>query len=169
MKTPVDYSKMTAAQLEKLLSVRQRKFVANLFTPGVSNTQAAVMAGYSEKTAASQATAMLKNPKVSAYRRALAGAIFDSLGLTPEAIALKLHEIYERCMQKKPVMVWDSNTHSLIESGLWEFDSKGATRVLELLGKNAGMFTERVNVTGISEGLEELLQKRVGAAGGGKQ
>jgi len=162
-KAAVDYNAMPIEQIEKLLNIRQRKFVANLFMPGVSQTEAAAMAGYSPKTAASQATMLLKNPKVSAYRRALAGAIFDSLGLSPAAIALKLHEIYERCMQKEPVMEWDSILHEWVPSGQWKFDSKGATRVLELLGKNVGMFTERVSVSGSIEGLEPYLR---GVAGG---
>ena len=143
----MDYGEKTIAELEKLLNIRQRKFVGYLLD-GLSQTEAAIKAGYSAKTAASQATDLLKNPKVSAYRRALAGEVFKRLGLTPDAIALKLYEIFERCMQKKPVMEWDSGSKTWVESGTWQFDAKGATRVLELLGKNTGMFAERVDING---------------------
>jgi phage terminase small subunit len=117
------------SNLEKTLNARQKKFVAHI-VEGLSQTEAAVRAGYSKKTAASQASDLLKNPKVAAYRRALTCAVLEQLCLTPEAIALKLYGIYERCMS-------DS-----------DFNPKGAIRVLELLGKNAGMFAERVEHSG---------------------
>jgi phage terminase small subunit len=132
---------------EEKLDIRQRKFVAYL-VEGMNQTDAAIAAGYSAKTARAQAHNILKRPKIAAYRRALTIAIFEQLGLTEESIAMRLFEIYERCMQKEPVMVWDSDTKEWVESGMWKFDAKGAIRVLELLGKNAGMFTERVDLSG---------------------
>ena len=99
----------------------------------------------------------MKNPKVAAYRRALTHAVLERLCLTPEAIALRLVEVLDRCMQKMPVLVWDSVSKSYVESGTWQFDSRGATRVLELLGKNAGMFAERVQVTGHVGSVEDYL------------
>ena len=151
-----DYGNMALKDLERLLNLRQKKFIAFLLA-GLSQTEAAIQAGYSPKTAASQATDLLKNPKVSAYRRAYTHAVLDQLCLTPESIALRLFDIYERCMQKKPVLVWSTEDHAWVESGKWQFDSKGATRVLELLGKNAGMFTERVQISGNVGGLEAWL------------
>lgn len=152
----VDFDRLDLAGLERLLNVRQKKFVAFLLT-GISQTEAAVLAGYSQKTAASQASDLLKSPKVSAYRRALTRAMLDSLCLTPEAIALRLFEIYERCMAKSPVLEWNSESRAWVPSGLWQFDARGATRVLELLGKNSGMFSERVQVSGSVGGLEEFI------------
>ncbi|MCL1819409.1 MAG: terminase small subunit [Oscillospiraceae bacterium] len=138
---------MEIKELEKRLNIRQRKFVAHILE-GLSQTEAAIRAGYSVKTAASQASDLLKNPKVAAYRRVLAGVILEQQGLTPDAISLKLLEIYERCMQKKPVMEWDKDKKEWTESGEWRFNAKGAIKVLELLGKNAGMFTDKVEHSG---------------------
>ena len=147
----------TLEQLERMLPLRQRKLVAYVID-GYSQTEAAVRAGYSPKTAAGQASETLKKPKVAAYRRALTCAVLENLCLTPESIAVRLFEIYGRCMQKKPVMEWDYEQREWVESGFWQFDARGAVKVLELLGKNMGMFTDRVQVSGSLETVEGYIR-----------
>ena len=44
-------------------------------------------------------------------------------------------EVYQRCMEKKPVLEWDTVARAWVESGLWQMDSKGALRALDLLSK----------------------------------
>lgn len=51
-------------------------------------------------------------------------------------------------MQARPVMVWDPDTGKKVESGEYVFDSKGALRALELIGKHLGMFEDRLKVNG---------------------
>ena len=148
---------VTLSELERKLNEREKQFVLHLVS-GLSGTESAIKAGYSPKTAASQASRMLRNVKISAYRRALTRAILEQRCLTPESIALMLFEIYERCMQKSPVLEWNRETREWLESGVWQFDARGATRVLELLGKNAGMFVEKVQVSGHVGGIEEYLK-----------
>jgi len=138
-----DYGNMTLAELEKLLNLRQRKYVLHLVS-GMSQTDAAIAAGYSPKTAASQASDLLKIPKILAYRRALTCAVLERACLTPESIAINLFGIYTRCMQAMPVEIWDYEQRCYVKTGEFQFDSRGAIRVMELLGKNLGMFKDRV-------------------------
>ena len=58
---------------------------------------------------------------------------FEDLGVTRHSIASRVWEIYERCMQKKPVMEWNSTTREWIESGEWQFDTKGALKALAMM------------------------------------
>lgn len=130
-------------QLERELTPRQLRFVAELEADG-NATAAAERAGYSKRSAASQASRMLKNEKVLAYRRARSRAAFEALGIGAEGIAVRLNEIYNRCMQRIPVMEWDYDQKQWVESGEWKFDARGAARALELMGDMQGIFKKGV-------------------------
>lgn len=47
-----------------------------------------------------------------------------------------------------PVMRYDPSTGKMEETGMYQFDSKGALRALELIGKHLGMFGDKVHVSG---------------------
>nr|MCR5258685.1 hypothetical protein [Desulfovibrio sp.] len=50
------------------------------------------------------------------------------------------------CMQKRPVL--NMKGEQVVDeegNAKWTFDSKGANRALELLGKHLGIFTEKVD------------------------
>ena len=58
------------AELEEAsqaMTPKQRAFVANLFTPGLSNKDCAVMAGYAEGSAHVEASRLLQNPRILEY------------------------------------------------------------------------------------------------------
>ena len=129
-------------RLEKTLNERQRRFVEELET-GISATEAAQRAGYSAATAASQASRMLRNDKVLAYRRARVTALYLTRGVSGEWIGLQLLEIYSRCMAGEPHMSWESAAHTYVPDGTWVFDAKNAVNALEKLGRSIGMFVEK--------------------------
>lgn len=52
----------------------------------------------------------------------------------------QLKEVVDRCMQKKPVIVNGKHT------GEWKFDARGANAALHLMGKDRGMFVERMEI-----------------------
>lgn len=162
MSTP-DYDKMSIAELEKQLNERQRKFVHELMIDG-NQTQAAIRAGYKERAAYSQASDLLKNPKVAAYRRAYAREQFKALGYDKPQLALKLCEIIDRCMDKKPVLEWNSATHKWEASGRWQFNPNGAIRAIEAVAKLMGLNEAQV-VSIQGEGMEQFLEK---IGGGGR-
>lgn len=63
-----------------------------------------------------------------------------------------LNEVYQRCMEAHPVMIWNHIDKQMEQktdgegNGVWEFDSQGANKALELLGKHVAMFTEKSEV-----------------------
>lgn len=142
-------------ELEKSLTERQRRFVSEYLSNGGNGTEAAIIAGYSKKSAAAQASRLLNDAKVSAYRRARARQVYNNLGLTPEKIGLDLYEIVQRCMTAVPHLSWNSETHQWEPDGTYVFDAKGATRALELLGRMEGIFKDKLEVTG---GVEDYLR-----------
>lgn len=135
-----DYNDMTLDELAKLLSDRQRKFAEELLTDN-NAAKAAERAGYSAKSAASQGSRMIRDPRIAAYRRKYAAALYAGLGITAAEVALSLQEVAARCMQGRPHMSWDSSKHEWVEDGTWVFDSKGAVSALKALGDNLGMFS----------------------------
>lgn len=124
--------KKTAAELAKDLTPRERLFVRE-YIADLNGTQAAVRAGYAGKSAASQASRLLRKEAVRAYRDALLQEKFDEIGITRPSLCAEAWEVYRRCMQKKAVLEWDSEKRAWIESGEWQFDAKGALRALDML------------------------------------
>ena len=60
-------------------------------------------------------------------------------------------------MQATPVKVWDSDSHSYVDSDAeFTFDSKGANTALKLIGEHLGMFQKKVELSG---GLETKQSK----------
>ena len=116
----------------KELSAKQKKFVREWLID-LCGTRAAIRAGYSEKSAAQTASRLMKDPAVREYRDALLKEEFDSLGITRHSLAVELWRVYERCAAATPVMQWDSNLREYIESGDWQFDSKGCLKAIGML------------------------------------
>ena len=62
-------------------------------------------------------------------------------GLDRQWVIERLMTITERCMQAEPVM--EKIDGELVPTGEYKFDSMGATRALQLLGSELGMFKPR--------------------------
>lgn len=123
------------------LTPRQKRFVEEYLQHG-NGTEAAITAGYSRKTAAGQASRLLKDPEVQKYRMELEKKLFDEIGVSAEWIGRRLVEIAERCMQGQPHMSWNHETRQKEPDGLWVFDPAGATKALHELGVHVGMFKQ---------------------------
>ena len=124
--------KKTAAELGRDLNPQYRKFVQEWMVD-MNATRAAIAAGYSEKSAAQTASRLMRRTEIRSYRDALMAEAFEDLGVTRHSIASRVWEIYERCMQKKPVLVWSTADREWIESGIWQFDTKGALKALAMM------------------------------------
>lgn len=156
--TAEELADMTAKELEGLLVAKQRLFIREYMIDR-NGTQAAIRAGYAagkdNHQAAVTANKLLKDPVVSACRAALLREECDRLAVSRQEIVLEYMEIYKRCMARTPVMEWDSNSHQWVETGMWQFDAKGAANALDklsgLLGykdKQAGDNRVTVTITG---------------------
>lgn len=144
-------SKKVSGNNEKSLSGKltpQQEMFCQEYIVDYNGTQAAIRAGYSEKTADVQAVRLLRNVKVLSRVRAIQKERLEKLAVTQESVILKLLEIYDRCMQAKPVMEWDYNERKYVETGEYTFDSRGALNALEMIGKHLAMFTNKVEHSG---------------------
>ncbi len=123
--------------MEKRLNPKQKRFVQEYLRIG-NATEAAVSAGYSPKSAASWGSRLLDLPEVQAYRRELEQEMFDEMGVSRAWIGRRLVEITERCMQKTPVLEWNSETRQKEFCGVWQFDPSGALKALHELAAQMG-------------------------------
>lgn len=138
---------------------QQQELFCQQYVIDYNGTQAACRAGYSEKTAEVQASRLLRNVKVLSRVRAIQKERLEKLAVTQESVILKLLEIYDRCMQAKPVMEWDYTERKYVKTGEYTFDSKGALNALEMIGKHLAMFTNKVEHSGnIDTGNSELAE-----------
>ena len=153
----------------KELSAKQKKFVHEWLID-LCGTRAAIRAGYSEKSAAQTASRLMKDPAVREYRDALLKEEFDSLGITRHSLAVEVwrgsSSTNPACgggpPPPTPVLQWDSNMRDYIESGDWQFDSKGCLKALGMLN---GMLEriERSEDADAADGYETML------SGGGRE
>lgn len=139
------------------ITTKQQVFVAE-YLIDLNATRAAIAAGYSEKTAAEQASRLLKNVKVSEVIAHKQGKRLEKLKLSADYVLGNIKEVGEYCMQKKwPKMVRRGREMVQVEevvinpetgdeelAEVYEFDSMGALKAQELLGKHLKLFTDKV-------------------------
>lgn len=121
----------------------------------LNGTQAAIRAGYSPKTAGQQGERLLRNVEIAESIQKVISARSERTQITADYVLSGLQEVAERCMQRAPVMVGNGkNRHHAIDGDgrhIWEFDSSGANKAFELLGKHLALFRERFEVQAASQ------------------
>ncbi len=137
----------------KELTAKQRLFIEE-YQVDLNGLQAALRAGYAKGSAKHVYTVNMKNPMVVRALEEAMRARSDSVRVDVEWVLRNLIEVAGRCMQKEPVAGSEAREGGRRRgaeadgAGLWRFDSKGANRALELIGKHLGMFKEKVEVSG---------------------
>lgn len=126
------------------LTDKQTAFVRE-YLVDLNATQAAIRAGYSERTASRIGPQLLgKNCVREAIEKAQAKRA-RRVEVTQDYVLSNLVEVVERTMQRAPVL--DRKGEQVTDEegrAVWTFDAKGANRALELLGKHLGIFADRV-------------------------
>lgn len=126
------------------LTDKQAAFVRQ-YLVDLNATQAAIRAGYSERTASRIGPQLLgKNCVREAIEKAQAKRA-RRVEVTQDYVLSNLVEVVERTMQRAPVL--DRKGEQVTDEegrAVWTFDAKGANRALELLGKHLGIFTDKV-------------------------
>ena len=129
------------------LTPKQEMFVKE-YLVDLNATQAAIRAGYSKKTADRIGPELLGKTCVARAIEEANQKRAEKLELSAEWVLENLKNVAVRCQQAEPVMVFDYRTKEMVETGEYQFDSKGANRALELIGKHLGIFENRLNLTG---------------------
>lgn len=126
----------------------KHELFAREYCVDLNATQAAIRAGYSENTAKQQGSRLLTNADIRARIEELQGKRAEKLELDAHWVLNRLVEVTQMSMQAKPVEKWDYNEKKLIETGEYVYDSQGANKALELIGKHLGMFKDKVEHSG---------------------
>jgi phage terminase small subunit len=132
------------------LKPKQQRFVEE-YLVDLNGKQAAIRVGYSAKTAEVQASRLLSNAKVSAAIAEARQKLSERTEITQEWVLNNIRTVAERCMQAAPVFDRKGN-RVMVETPDGEmapafvFDSGGANRSLELLGKHLGMFGDKLEL-----------------------
>jgi phage terminase small subunit len=121
-----------------------------------NGTQAAIRIGYSEKRAKVTASELLDRQDVKEYIDTLRKGLSEKSGLNAEWVLNRFKQISDRCIQAEPVLVFDPGSGTYIESGEYKFDSSGANKATEMIGKHIGFFKEDNKQKG--EGVGEILE-----------
>ena len=127
---------------------RQQERFCQEYVVDYNGTQAAIRAGYKENSARKQASRLLTNEDILTRVHELQKDQLDRLAISQDYVVLQLLETYKCCREPSPVMRYDPSTGEMEETGIYQFDSKGVLRALELLGKHLGMFSDKVQVSG---------------------
>jgi phage terminase small subunit len=137
------------------LTPKQETFCAE-YLIDLNATRAATRAGYSARTANEQGARLLANVSVAERIRQLQQERAKRVELNQDWVLERLKSISDRCMTAEPVMKFDYDEKEMVQEevtdlvtgkrvGLFEFDSAGANKATELIGKHLGMFTQKID------------------------
>ena len=154
-------------QLEEQQQLFVREYMKDLH-----QTNAAIRAKYSEKTAAQQASRLLSNVKIQNAIAELRAERNDRLNIDSDYVISIIVETIERCSQAK--QVYDKSGEVVMTetpdgdlAPAYKYDASNVLKGAELLGKHLGMFTDKVEVSGgmaistISDLMDDLSNDEV--------
>lgn len=124
------------------LTDKQQRFVAE-YLIDLNATQAAIRAGYSEKTAPAQASRLLINVNVAAAIQAAIKQRSERTQVDADYVLRTIVDTIERCKQAEPVRDRDGEA-----TGEYKFDAGAVLKGAELLGKHLKLFTDKTELTG---------------------
>ena len=117
-------------------------------------TQAAIRAGYSEKTAQRMGSENLSKPLIQERIAELMKERTERVQIDADWVLRQAVKVHERCMQQEPVIVNGEPT------GDFKFEPAGANKALELVGKhiNVQAFLDKSKVEhALTDDFDELM------------
>jgi len=124
-----------------MLTPKQALFVKE-YLVDLNATQAAIRAGYSEKTAQVIGSENLSKPLIQAAIAEGTKARAAKVDISAEYVLQTIKNTIERCAQAEPVLDRDG-----VPTGEYKFDSTAVLKGSELLGKYLKLFTDRTEIS----------------------
>jgi len=143
------------------LTAKQEMFCKE-YLVDLNATQAAIRAGYKPNAAQQTGSENLLKPVIASRIQILFDARSEKVELNSEWVLRNLEKVANRCMVAEPVMV--RGEKGMEESGEFKFDSSGANRSLELIGKHLKLFTDKIEHSGninLTDLTEEELDRKI--------
>jgi phage terminase small subunit len=112
------------------MTPKQQRF-AEEYLIDLNATQAAIRAGYSQRTANEQGARLLTNVSVASFVQAKMNERSERTGITADYVLDGIKDVTERCAEKGEA-----------------FNPTSALKGYELLGKHLKLFTDKVEHTG---------------------
>ena len=125
------------------MNEKQKQF-CNEYLIDFNGTQAAIRAGYSEKTANRIASENLSKLDIQAYLKELIKNRNERTRITQDEVIRDIIEVKNRCMQKAPVVRFDKEIKEYMQvtdefgRDVWQFDASNANKALDMLMKHTG-------------------------------
>ena len=132
------------------LTPKQERFVAE-YLIDLNATQAAIRAGYSEKTAQVIGSENLSKPMIAAAVAAAQVKRSKRTEVTQDYVLTTIRDTMERCKQAEPV-VYQNGNPVMIDTPdgeiapAYKFDAAAVLKGAELLGRHLAMFTDKKTV-----------------------
>lgn len=132
------------------LTAKQEAFCRE-YLIDLNATQAAIRAGYSEKTAGSIGEENLKKPEIMECIQAQMDKRSARTAITADYVLGIISETIERCRQVEPVLdrkgkqVWVDTPDGKVKPA-FVFDAKNVLKGTELLGRHLKLFTDNVDM-----------------------
>lgn len=133
------------------LTDKQKRFVEE-YLIDLNATQAAIRAGYSEDTAAVIGCENLIKPNIQKAIEEAQNKRSERTQITQDEILRDLQEYLDICLGRKPLTITSvikntqEGTVRAVNSECFVFETTGANKAFELLGKHLGMFTQKVDI-----------------------
>ncbi|HDQ4772062.1 TPA: terminase small subunit [Yersinia enterocolitica] len=126
----------------------KQELFAREYLKDLNATQAAIRAGYSEKTAQVQSSRLLSNVMVQQRVSELASERNNRVGIDADYVLRQAVKLHERCMQEVEPITDRRGEEIVDENGktIFGFDAKGAAAALKLVGEHISVQAFKVNV-----------------------
>ncbi|HHY1079317.1 TPA: terminase small subunit [Yersinia enterocolitica] len=126
----------------------KQELFAREYLKDLNATQAAIRAGYSEKTAQVQSSRLLSNVMVQQRVSELAAERNIRVGIDADYVLRQAVKLHERCMQEVEPITDRRGEKITDEDGktIFGFDAKGAAAALKLVGEHISVQAFKVNV-----------------------
>ena len=116
----------------------QEQFCLNILKGMKQGPAYAAVAAYTSKNPDSQACLLIRNPKITARIAFLSQQVADKAVVDVSYVLKGFKNVAERCQQAEEVKVKVDG--ELVGTGEYVFDSSGANKALDSIGKHVGFY-----------------------------